>query len=88
MTSKQTLENQKDVFSLNDDNRYVWSEDLKVLSERLIYNRQSMVRKSYLKPHYHIIYLAEESVTVILLDKIQKPVDALAKVKIIYNVSQ
>ena len=34
VTSKQTLENQKRRFQLElDDNRYVWSEDLKVLFE-------------------------------------------------------
>ncbi len=65
VTSKQTLENQKDVFSELDDNRYVWSEFKDSYQKRLmIYNQQTMVRKEVLlKYGIHVIYIAKNPVT-------------------------
>lgn len=90
VTSKQTLENQKRRFQLElDDNRYVWSEDLKDSYQKKIDDLQSAIdgkKKFYLKPHYHVIYVAKNPVTAnSVRQKIQKllGVDALAEVKII-----
>lgn len=90
VTSKQTLENQKRRFQLElDDNRYVWSEDLKDSYQKKIDDLQSAIdgkKKFYLKPHYHVIYIAKNPVTAnSVRQKIQKllGVDALAEVKII-----
>lgn len=90
VTSKQTLENQKRRFQLElDDNRYVWSEDLKDSYQKKIDDLQSAIdgkKKFYLKPHYHVIYIAKNPVTAnSVRQKIQKllGIDALAEVKII-----
>ena len=90
VTSKQTLENQKRRFQLElDDNRYVWSEDLKDSYQKKIDDLQLAIdgkKKFYLKPHYHVIYIAKNPVTAnSVRQKIQKllGVDALAEVKII-----
>lgn len=90
VTSKQTLENQKRRFQLElDDNRYVWSEDLKDSYQKKIDDLKLAIdgkKKFYLKPHYHVIYIAKNPVTAnSVRQKIQKllGVDALAEVKII-----
>lgn len=90
VTSKQTLEKQKRRFQLElDDNRYVWSEDLKDSYQKKIDDLKLAIdgkKKLYLKPHYHVIYIAKNPVTAnSVRQKIQKilGVDALAEVKII-----
>ena len=90
VTSKQTLEKQKRRFQLElDDNRYVWSEDLKDSYQKKIDDLKLAIdgkKKFYLKPHYHVIYIAKNPVTAnSVRQKIQKilGVDALAEVKII-----
>lgn len=90
VTSKQTLEKQKRRFQLElDDNRYVWNEDLKDSYQKKIDDLKLAIdgkKKFYLKPHYHVIYIAKNPVTAnSVRQKIQKllGVDALAEVKII-----
>lgn len=90
VTSKQTLEKQKRRFQLElDDNRYVWSEDLKDSYQKKIDDLKLAIdgkKKLYLKPHYHVIYVAKNNVTA---DSVRKKFqnilgrDALAEVKII-----
>lgn len=90
VTSKQTLEKQKRRFQLElDDNRYVWSEDLKDSYQKKIDDLKLAIdgkKKLYLKPHYHVIYIAKNNVTA---DSVRKKFqnilgrDALAEVKII-----
>ena len=90
LTSKQTLEKQKRRFQLElDDNRYVWSEDLKDSYQKKIDDLKLAIdgkKKLYLKPHYHVIYVAKNNVTA---DSVRKKFqnilgrDALAEVKII-----
>ena len=90
VTSKQTLEKQKRRFQLElDDNRYVFSQEVKDSYQKKIDDLQSAIdgkKKFYLKPHYHVIYIAKNPVTAnSVRQKIQKllGVDALAEVKII-----
>lgn len=90
ITSRQTLEKQKRRFQLElDDNRYVWSEALKDSYQKKIDDLKLAIdgkKKFYLKPHYHVIYIAKNPVTAnSVRKKIQNILgnDALAEVKII-----
>lgn len=90
ITSKKTLEKQKRQAQLYlDDNRYVFDETQKEDCQKKIDDLQLAIdgkKKFYLKPHYHVIYIAKNPVTAdSVRKKIQKLLgaQALAEVKII-----
>jgi plasmid replication protein len=90
VTSKKTLEGQLRRWQYElDDNRYVFSQDVKDSYQKKIDDLKLAIdgkKKFYLKPHYHVIYVAKNPVTAnSVRQKIQKilGVDALAEVKII-----
>lgn len=90
VTSKKTLEGQLRRLQYElDDNRYVFSQDVKDSYQKKIDDLKLAIdgqKKLYLKPHYHVIYIAKNPVTAdSVRKKIQKILgcDALAEVKII-----
>lgn len=90
VTSKKTLEGQLRRWQYElDDNRYVFSQEVKDSYQKKIDDLKLAIdgkKKFYLKPHYHVIYVAKNPVTAnSVRQKIQKilGVDALAEVKII-----
>ncbi len=90
VTSKKTFEGQLKRWQYElDDNRYVFSQEVKDSYQKKIDDLKLAIdgkKKFYLKPHYHVIYIAKNPVTAnSVRQKIQKllGVDALAEVKII-----